>query len=84
MARRRHDLLPPPEMPARLRRFERADWDDAPSDDAPPYWGGDWARDQYGKARFQWCRENGVDFVDVLCRQRDERRAAARERYDGG
>ena len=71
---RRRLPQPPPEMPARLRCFEPAEWAD-PSD--PPGWAGERAaQDRWHDAVREWGRENNVTPVDIVRQLYHDRRAA--------
>jgi hypothetical protein len=71
---RRREPPGPPEMPAQLRSFIRAEWTEP--DDPDEEGGSDPAYRRWGQERLEWGRRNGVPPVDIIREQVEMRRAA--------
>lgn len=71
--RRRRPRVVIPEMPAKLRVFDPAEW---PGIDSGPFRAEYYAQSRWFDARAAWCEERGVDYVTMLRHQRAQRRAA--------
>lgn len=68
---RRRAVPVPPEMPARLRAFDPAEWGaerDAPVAELYA------ARRRYTAAWLDWCHEHDVDWLDVVRQRVNDRR----------
>jgi len=64
----------PPELPARLRCFDPAEWDverDTSADAVQQ------ARDRWNDARMTWAHDHGVSPLDVIRQGINDRRRAA-------